>query len=216
MDSFYDEDGKVICQVCKKSFHFITPRHLNLHNMTSNEYKEKYNAPVFRKNFYVEGQKRGRKTFIEKEESVKKIQPVEIILNKPIIEELVEFKECDEIKNLSVNKVQKIKNHLDPMEDKNDIVDFLKTIYRGIEINSFITKYDKNNSIIYSYMTDIIDRKSKTIFDFPNSFWHNTQTGISNHIKKRMLEDDGWNFVEITATMPRLHHIREKISSLNS
>lgn len=210
MESFYDEEGKVICQICKKSFHFITPRHLNTHGISSDEYKEKYNAPLFRKNFYTDGQKRGRKAFVEKE------QPVEIVLNKPLIEELIEFKECDEIQTLSTNKVQRVKNHLDPMEDKNDIVDFLKTIYKGIEINSFITKYDKNGSVIYSYMTDILDRKSKTIFDFPNSFWHNSQIGISNHIKKRVLESDGWKFIEIAATMPRLHHIREKISSLNS
>lgn len=203
MNNFYDEDGKVICQVCQKSFHFITPRHLNLHNITSDEYKEKYNTPLFRKDFYTEGKKRGRPSTIEK-------HPVEILLNKPVIEELVEFKECDEIKDLSVNKVQKVKNHLDPMEDKNDIIDFLKTIYKDIEINTFITKHDKNGCIVYSYMTDIIDRKSKTIFDFPNSFWHNVQVGVSNHIKKRMLENDGWKFVEITVTMPRLHHIREK------
>ena len=201
MNNFYDEDGKVICQVCQKSFHFITPRHLNLHGITSDEYKEKYNAPLFKKDFYTEGKKRGKPSVIEKQS---------------VIEELIEFKENDEIKDLSTNKAQKVKNHLDPMEDKNDIIDFLKTIYESIETNTFITKYDENGYITYSYITDIIDRNSKTIFDFPNSFWHNIQTGISNHVKKRILESDGWKFIEISETMPRIHHIREKISSLNS
>lgn len=205
-DNFYDENGKVICQICQKSFHFITTRHLNLHNITLDEYKEKYNAPIFRKDFYTEGMKRGRKNISDNNK-----QEVEIILNKPVVEELIEFQDSETIKNLSTNKVQKVKNHLDPMEDKNDIIDFLKTLYKSIEVNTFITKYDKNGSIVYSYMTDIIDRKSKTIFNFPNSFWHNVQVGISTHVKKRMLESDGWKFIEITATMPRLHHIREKL-----
>ncbi len=208
-ENFYTEDGKIICQICKKSFHFITPRHLSLHgDITLDEYKEKYSAPIFRKDFYTEGAKRGRKSSTTKEHTV------EIILNKPIVEELIEFQDNDIIKNLSVNKVKKIKNHLDPMEDKNDIIDFLKTIYKTIETNTYITKYDKNGSIIYSYITDIIDRKSKTIFNFPFSFWHNMETGISPHVKKRMLESDGWNIIEITTSMPRLHNVKEKLSNI--
>lgn len=78
MDSFYDEDGKVICQVCKKSFHFITPRHLNLHNMTSNEYKEKYNAPVFRKISMLRDKREDEKLSLRRKNQLKRYNQLKL------------------------------------------------------------------------------------------------------------------------------------------
>lgn len=49
MNNFYDENGNPICQICGKSFKFITSQHLKLHNISREEYLEKYGNPPMKK-----------------------------------------------------------------------------------------------------------------------------------------------------------------------
>jgi hypothetical protein len=55
------------------------------------------------------------------------------------------------------------------------------------------------------------DPSSKIIFDFPNSFWHNEQIGVSRHIRNQLFKSLGWKIVEINSSMPKVSHIELKL-----
>ena len=49
---FFDEKGKVICQVCGKAYLVISPPHLKTHNLIYSDYTTRFpDAPLSNKEF---------------------------------------------------------------------------------------------------------------------------------------------------------------------
>jgi hypothetical protein len=64
---YYTEDGLVICQYCLKPFKMITKAHLDFHNMSMADYKNRFpNAPLRWKGF----------TYTKPSENINKLNPV--------------------------------------------------------------------------------------------------------------------------------------------
>jgi uncharacterized Zn finger protein (UPF0148 family) len=137
----YDNDGLVICQVCGKSFHFITSNHLiKSHKITTKEYREKYqDVPMAKKDYY---------------KTLKSKKNISKIMNKqetfePIIEELNfvdkindnSFKESQSIIDLAEkHKVPITERSSDPMDDKIRIIAYLKLSFPDIKDNYMFRK----------------------------------------------------------------------------
>jgi len=208
--NYYTEAGLAICQICNKGFHFITANHLNLHGIVVQEYHERYpDAPLFRKGFY------------DKPRHVKKnkFKPVE-----PIIEELSDkdmsdkdinenFDDDDVINELSKFKLKTSSGpkRTDPMEDKLDIIGYLKIKFQGIKNNYTIIKTLPGGNLEYQFVSDMADPTGKIVFEFPQAFWHNSQIGVADHFKQRKLRENGWRVIVINATMPRIKDVSDEL-----
>lgn len=205
----YNESGLVICQVCKKSFHFITANHLNKHNMTVKEYRKQYpKSPLFKKGYYDIPRN-----------SKKKLKQNQNIPNIPIIEELSGGKHSsdfgtddDVLTELSKIKLKSNSGPkcLDPMEEKLNIIGYLKNRFFGIKNNYMVVKrFNKN--VEYELITDMADPVNKVVFEFPLSFWHNCQVGVSDEFKQQKLRADGWRVIVINLTMPRVKSVVKEL-----
>lgn len=204
--NYYTEEGLAICQICNKGFHFITANHLNLHGITVQDYHERYpGAPLFRKGFYDKPRHTKKKKF----------KPVE-----PVIEELSNFEVDDNFENDGIiTELSKCKlktssgpKRTDPMDDKLDIIGYLKMKFTEIKNNYVITKMLSGGSLEYQFVTDMADPISKVVFEFPRAFWHNSQIGVAEHVKYQILKSKGWRVVVINSTMPRIKDVVEELN----
>jgi len=230
---YYDDNGLVICQLCGKVYHFITPKHLSKsHEMTTKEYREKFpEAPMAKKGFYD--------TLKEKKET-RKIMEKEIVL-EPIIEELSNptiddlneseepinptienldesfdsdsFKESESIVKLAERKVPVPEKSSDPMDDKMKIISYLKLSFPNIKNNYMFKKKKPDGTVECQFVTDMADPSFKIMFDFPKAFWHNEQIGISSHVRNQLLKSYGWKIITITASMPKVLHVESKLKN---
>lgn len=204
--NFYSDEGLAVCQICGKGFHFITANHMNSHGITIKEYHEQYpGAPLFRKGFY------------DKPRNVKKtkLQPIE-----PIIEELAESDGDDSFSDDTViTELSKVKmktttgvKYNDPMEEKLNIISYLKNKFRGMKNNYMVVKTLASGALEYQLITDMADPINKVVFDFPLAFWHNSQIGVAEHVKHQKLKANGWRVIIINATMPRIKDVADELN----
>lgn len=207
----YDDDGLVICKLCGKSYHFITPNHLKKqHETTTKEYREKFpDVPMAKKGFYnTLKEKKGIKQNIEN--------------NNVIIEELdfnenfnETFSDDDEsiVKLAKEHKVPVPTKSSDPMDDKIRIIAYLKLSFPKIKDNYMFKKKKPDGTVECQFITDMADPSCKIVFDFPNAFWHNEMIGVSPHVRKQMLKSYGWKIIEIQASMPKVSHVSDKLKN---
>lgn len=223
MNSYYDENGLVICQECNKPFHFITARHLfKWHKMTSAEYKDKYpNIPMAKINFNKKPRVRNKKEPIIEElnfddNTDNEFQSIEELHKKSFFgdEKFGNKSEDKTISELSKNKIPTPTKQSDPMNDKLDILSYLKLTFHNIKNNYTFTKKKPNGSIEYQFVTDMADPSAKIVFDFPNSFWHNNDTRISTHFRNALLNSYGWTVVTVKQSMPKVQHVDSELKNL--
>ena len=213
---YYDDNGLVICQLCGKVYHFITPKHLSKsHEMTTKEYREKFpEAPMARKGFYDTLKEKKETRKIMEKEIV--LEPIVEELNDSIIEDLDEsfdsdsFKESESIVKLAERKVPVPEKSSDPMDDKMKIISYLKLSFPNIKNNYMFKKKKPDGTVECQFVTDMADPSFKIMFDFPKAFWHNEQIGISSHIRNQLLKSYGWKIITITTSMPK---VLDKVTS---
>jgi len=220
-DNFYDEEGKVICQICKEAFTVITATHLKKrHNMSVNEYKEKYNSPVTSKFF---GEMRMKKRVKRTNSNIKENESnIDNDLSKEIFESTgnmfqqlkdkikgIDF--SDKINNIIEKKKSFIGNINNIPYDKLDLLNFLILEFDEIYNNYWVEKII-HRELVYRLITDIACPSLKIDFEFPNAFWHNyDQPKI---VRDRILKEDGWRIVNINQTNPKIIHLEEELSKL--
>ncbi len=178
-----DETGKVICQECGKRFMILTYKHLRLHGLSMNDYKRKYPGfPLSSKQFSAKQKFRKSKLF---EKEYKEIE-VKEEPDRFVIEE--------------INISDQIKKKLDPnsttISSKMDILIEIYEKFPNIQNNYVVEKRSPQGNLIYSIITDMADPVRRTVFEFPSMFWHNEDI-ISDSIKYKKLEDDGWRVIVI-------------------
>jgi len=204
--NYYNQEGLAVCQICNKAFHFITANHLNTHGTTAKEYHERYpGASLFRKDFYDKPGRTKKKKFIPAEPVIEELSGSDVDDNFGDDGILTELSKC-KLKTSSGPK------RTDPMEDKLDIIGYLKSQFTGIKNNFLITKMLPNGSLEYQYITDMADPTNKILFEFPRAFWHNSQIGVSEHVKHQNLKLRGWRVIIVNATMPRIKDVVEELN----
>jgi len=230
--NYYDNNGLIICQICEKSYHFITSNHLRKqHDISTKEYREMYpEVPMAKKDYYKTlKDKKGTKKHTEekiifehgieelnlnepfKEKIIFEPRIEELNLNEPFIDDNKSFKENKSIVELANKKVSVPERSFDPMDDKIRIIAYLRISFPKIRDNYMFKKKRSDGSIECQFITDMADPSCKTVFDFPNAFWHNEQMCVSPHIRNQMLKSYGWNVIIINSPMPKVSHVELKL-----
>jgi hypothetical protein len=185
----FDEKGKVICQICGKSFLIISPRHLKKHNISHGDYKARFpNAPLSTEEFKARGKYGRTKLFPPKDE----------IGDETIVDEKEEEIDVEEI---AIKKVAR-KIYNSPMESmKAKILDHLKMRYFNIKQDYLIRQFGSDQRLKFEFITDYCDPVLKVIIQFPDTFWHNVEAAVDLN-KNVKLKKYHWKIIEIPTVNP--------------
>jgi len=194
----YDEKGKVVCQVCGKSFITISPRHLKGHNISYADYFKRFpNAPKSNEEFAARSKYGKDKTIFKEQEET------------PIIGDDILVEEEPEIDELPIQKeVERLSKKASPMEaSKNKIQDHLRLYFANVEKDFMIRHYDERDGRLqFEFITDFCDPVLKVVVQFPDTFWHNQEIAIDLN-KNLKLQNSGWKVIEIPGVSPSLDGI---------
>lgn len=189
-----DSKGKVICQICGKSFLVISPMHLKKHNIVFDDYVKRYpNAPISNDEFYARS-RYGKNKVLFTEQQGKNPVPTEV---NPQIEELdIEVIMQKEVES---NPIKALKNR---------ILDNLRVSYTNVRPDYLIRQFGTDGNLKFEFITDFCDPVLKVIIQFPDTFWHNRDmfTDLNKNIK---LESCGWKICEIPTNNPSNEMINE-------
>ena len=195
----YDEDGKVVCQICGKSFITISPRHLKGHNVKYADYFKRFpNAPKSNAEFAARSKYGKNKTIFKEQEE-----------KPPTMGEGIFVEEEPEIDELPIQReVERLTKKVTPMEaTKNKIQDHLRLFFANVEKDYLVRHYEpRSGALEFEFITDFCDPILKVVVQFPNTFWHNQERAIDLN-KNIKLEQSGWKVVEIHGKAPSLDDI---------
>jgi len=197
----FDEKGKVVCQICGKSFLVISPRHLGKHNIVYADYTKRFpKAPLSTKEFVARGKYgKNKDLFIHPE-------------NEEIGDEVLV--DDSEVEKLNVEKLLKKEKPLTPMEaTKSRILDFLRIQFSNIKKDYLIRQYGKDERLKFEFITDFCDPVLKVVIQFPDTFWHNEDAYIDIN-KSVKLMNYSWKIIEIPSQNPSIKEISKKIKEL--
>jgi uncharacterized Zn finger protein (UPF0148 family) len=196
---FFDKKGKVICQVCGKSFLVISPPHLKTHNLIYSDYTTRFpEAPLSNKEFVARGKYGKTKGLLPQSE-------------EPAVEELTttleEDPEVEELEDLfkSEKKLDKIQSM------KSRILDQLRIYFSNIRQDYLIMQNDQVGNFIFEFITDYCDPILKVVIQFPDTFWHNRELFVDPN-KNYKLKQYGWKVIEIPSAGPTYEQIDEIIN----
>lgn len=200
---YFNDQGKVLCQVCMKPFQVISATHLKKHEMTIETYKNTYpEAPVSSKMFMAKNKYRDSTLFEDQEEKFG--EDVKNVPDSNQVRKLVKQAETKTVQPEPACDLPPI------LKNKVDIKAFLKKAYSRITENYFIEKQSLSGHLEYSFITDIVDLASKTIFDFPKTFWHN-RDARQDGLRSQKLESDGWTIITIEEQYPTVKTLQKYI-----
>jgi len=184
----FDSKGKVICQICGKSFLVISPLHLKKHNIIFSDYVKRYpNAPVSSEEFNKRSKIGRDKDMLFMEQQEKGIVNPEV---NPEIEEL------------DIEKIMQKEIEENPMKSsKNRILDILRVLYTNVRPDYMIRQFGTDGNLKFEFITDFCDPILKIVIQFPDTFWHNQEMYIDLN-KKIKLESYGWLYFEIPTDNP--------------
>lgn len=216
---FFDENGKIICQVCGKSYLVISPRHLGTHDIKYPEYKLRFpDAPLSCEEFKASGKFGKEKTIFVKEE-LEKIEQEEV----NVVE--LDFNDVDDVPEQDVDETLNEKIDFSstvPSESKqvdicgdskNIILEHLKTFFTNIRKDYMIQEFSLNNQMLCEFITDFADPVLKIDIEFPNTFWHNKMQ-FEDRMRDQKLKDCGWKIIKINSRAPTYKQISEKLKGL--
>lgn len=195
----FDEKGKVVCQICGKSYLVISPKHLKVkHNIQYHDYTKRYpKAPLSSQEFVALGKYgKNKDIFIKEGEIGEEVQVEEI--------------EVD-IEELELEKLVKKEVHLNPMQAaKSRILDHLKIYFANIRKDYLIQQYGVDKNLKFEFITDFCDPVLKVVIQFPDTFWHN-QEAFYDANKNIKLQQYGWKIIEIPSKSPQFDLIDQYV-----
>lgn len=181
----FDSKGKLICQICGKSFLVLSPKHLEKHNITFEDYTKRYpNAPISCKEFNARTKYgKNKELFVEQQQK-------EIVMPEPEIEEL------------DIEAIMKKEIESNPIKaTKNRILDYLRVHFTNVKSDYLIRQFGSDNRLKFEFITDFCDPILKIVFQFPDTFWHNRDLLVDLN-KKLKLESYGWKVYEFPTNNP--------------
>lgn len=211
----FNDQKKVICQLCGKPYLVISPRHLERHNIKYDEYKLRFpDAPLSSEEFNAISKYGKEKViFVETEltkfkdkildEDVEKIT-IEPNDDEPSIEDEIELRAVLEGERKETDIIAK---------HKNKILDHLRTHFTNIQKDFKVRNVGMDGRLKFEFITDFCDPVLKLIFQFPKTFWHNSELAIDPN-KNEKLKQSGWKVIEFKSLNPSLQDIEIRIKSL--
>lgn len=205
---FFDEDKKVICQICGKPFQIISPKHLTKHNLRYAEYKLRFpDAPLSNSEFAASSKYGKYKDMFNDDD--------EVVVEDEIdsIEKEFEGMEDPEIaEEIDIGKLAKtIRVYKDPMQaKKSKILDHLRTFFSNIQQDYMIKLIDGGGKLHHEFITDYADPVLKINIEFPDVFWHNQ--GIIDLNRDEKIQRYGWKVIKISGNNPTPSKVTEIIS----
>jgi very-short-patch-repair endonuclease len=205
----FNEDGKVICQICGKPFMVISPRHLSgKHNIKYGEYKLRFPDAPFSNAEFAARSKFGKEKGIFNDDEVQ-------------VEELGDIqKEFDGLEDpeihdemeIDISKLtETVRKYKDPMQEKKSrILDHLRTFFSNIQQDFMIQLIDGGGKLHEEYITDFADPILKVNIEFPDTFWHNQ--GNVDLMRDEKMKMYGWKIIKISGAAPSLSKMTEIIS----
>lgn len=194
----FEDNGKIICQICGKPFMVISPQHLKKHNVKYADYKNRFpNAPLSNEEFAARGRfGKNKDMFVTKD----------VIGEELLIEEDPSIEEFD-IKEALMEEIK------DPISAaKHRILDQLRITFANVQMDYLIDHADQISQIIqFSFITDFCDPVLKVIVDFPDTFWHNVEACVDAN-RDRKLTEAGWKIIKIGSPAPSFAKIAERIA----
>lgn len=195
----FDKDGKVICQICGKSFNIIQVTHLRKHEMTLKEYQEQF------KDLHITSDKyRTISKFCHSPTFSPTPKPLTEIMEEVIVDAPVESEDITKILEKAIEQTkdplpQKPKTR-SPMQDmKTRISNILKRYYLEIQENYPVQIFAPSGHLLHEFITDFADPSNKVVFNFPKTFWHNRNLDPNSNNK---LSEHGWKVIEIYSLAP--------------
>lgn len=223
----YDEKGMVVCVICGKHYNQITPKHVKSHGFTMAEYKEKYpKAPLVSVGFKAKQKFRNNKTVFSKidiDEELKKGQKQEIDIEEMEIDKIPKLSKLEESIKTEDNFLSEIKELIDDNQleypnpnnsihrDKIKILNFLIIHFPDVRNSYYVEKISVSGMMEYKLITDIAIPSLKINFEFPKSFWHNSD--YPKRIRDAKLKKDGWKIIDINEPKPTVSHIKEIVEN---
>jgi len=221
-----DEQGRCICQICQRSFKWITPSHLSKHNTTVEQYKEQFPNAALASSEARARMKYTKSSLFKPEQDeplfLKDEEPDE---QKDDSEDSISLEELDsqpcftQIEELNIPEIrvsmdeEEEEKEEDPHipRGKRDILRYLKMIFPNLQNNFFIDKCDKQGRLLYQIVTDMADPVEKIDFEFPNAFWHNPGWPDSLSTREFKLKEDGWRIWTFNSVSPSFEEIQKHI-----
>ena len=199
-----EESGKIICQMCGKPFGRITAAHMKTHGLTTVEYKHRFpDAPMT---------------------SEKTKTRMKFSQSKLFKEEKSDFASDDsfpEVEEISIPDIVEYKMEQDIIPSnglmigsKAGILDHIRVVYPSARADYFIEKKNIQNVLEYRYVTDIADPIKKIDFEFPDTYWHNSDPYVALSVRNARLVEDGWTIVTIRSKAPTPEQIDNEIRKL--
>ena len=206
---FFDEDGKVICQICGKSFMVISPKHLSgKHDIKYGEYKLRYpEAPLSNSEFNARskyGKVKG--VFDNDEVDIEEMDEIDDAfdgIDDPDIHKEMEI----DISKLT----ETIRQFKDPMQEKKSkILDHLRTFFSNVQQDFTVQLVDGGGRLNEEYITDFADPVLKVNIEFPDTFWHNQ--GHIDLMRDEKMKSYGWKVIHVHGMNPTPKKITEIVS----
>lgn len=205
-----DESGKLICQICGKSYLIISPKHLLSHGIRYSEYKLRFpNAPLSTSEFAAQSRYGKFKDVFSDDDEMIVEDEIESIgkefdgMEEPEIHEELEI----DITKLS----QTIRKYKDPMQErKSKILDHLRSFFSNIQQDYTVQLIDGGGMLKSEFITDFADPILKIDIEFINVFWHNE--GMVDMNRDNKMKEYGWRVINIRGNNPNPAKISKAIS----
>jgi len=207
----FDEEGKVICQICGESFKVISVRHLQKHKVSMQQYKMRYPDAALVSDAFKIRQRYAKigHGLIEEPDSEKKPEP--------IVDDELKFPEdiLPVEPDPYAEELEKIKKEGNPIrKHKANILEHLRTYFSNVQENYMIQQINSAGHMEYEFITDFTDPVLKVNIQFPNTFWHN-RGRLDDHNRDRKLSSNGWKVVNINNKFPSLKDIDKILKPKN-
>lgn len=192
----YNEQGKVLCQICKNPYKIISPTHLKRsHDITLEEYRKKFpDAPITSKEFDAINKYKDNGPF----KPSAKVKVVDDLLKElvdekeqdinPIIDDLIQ--DAAKMNDDIVVEVEKPSI----FKDKDNLYNYIKSKLPYVKNNYIIQELDNMGRIVLRMVTDIADPVNKIDFEFPKAYWHNEMSPRPMNRTEKM-EAFGWKII---------------------
>jgi uncharacterized Zn finger protein (UPF0148 family) len=200
----FDDEGKVVCQICGDAFQVISPRHLTKHKIQYADYTKRYpDAPLSSDQFAAKSKYGKAKDLFSSDDA---IGDEEIY-----VEEDTDFDELN-LDEIIQKQLKEIKHPM--MAQKDRIYDHLRTHFANIEKDYMIREISPlSKKQLFEYITDFCDPVLRIVVQFPKAFWHNKDMNI-DPLKRKRLKERGWKVLDVNSRAPSLEDVDSVIDSM--
>ena len=201
--NFYDEEGKVICQICEKTFNFINASHLKFHKTTIEKYRKRFkDAPICSVEF-IKKSKFGKNELFKEQ---LKIEDDLVLFEEVVVDE-------PKIETISLVQLEEEEKKLNPIAaTRLKILDWLRFYLPNVTQNYTIVEKNPVGITELHMLTDYCDPYLRIVVEFPETFWHHRDT--TNLSRNSRLRNYGWRVIEIPGNSPSYEDIQKYLSNM--